>query len=101
MPPLDADVVGEHTVEADSHRVRGVIALRDELWDACHSDLIAKAELRLAQEIERLNGSYAHIYDEGVVPKRDAATDEAWLHGRFDYVLYRRTPAANAVDGVE
>jgi hypothetical protein len=60
LPPFDAELVGEHTIEADSSRVAGTLAHRDELWDRCYRDLME-------------------------------ATGEAWLHGRFDYMLYRRS----------
>jgi hypothetical protein len=50
---------------------------------------MVNAEDRLAQEIARLAGDSAHVYDESIEPRRDEAAGEAWLHGRFDYVLYR------------
>jgi hypothetical protein len=43
----------------------------------------------LIQEIARLGGDYAHVHDESIVPKHDAASGESWLHGRFTYILYR------------
>ena len=33
LPPVEAELVAEHTVEANSSRVPGTIAHRDELWD--------------------------------------------------------------------
>ena len=61
---------------------------------------MVNAESRLAQEIARLDGHYAHVYDESIEPRRDHATGEAWLHGRFFYVLYRHAhPSPVAVDG--
>ncbi len=36
LPPLDAEVIGEHTLEAASSRVPGTLAHRDELWDRCY-----------------------------------------------------------------
>jgi hypothetical protein len=36
LPPLEAELVAEHTVEANSSRVPGTIAHRDELWDQLH-----------------------------------------------------------------
>lgn len=92
LPPLEADLVAEHTVEADSSRVPGTIAHRDELWNQCYQELMANAESRLVQEVARLAGDFAHVYDEAIDPKHDAATGEAWLHGRFNYMLYRRPP---------
>ena len=94
LPPLDAELVGDHTVEATSGRVPGTLAHRDELWQECYRDLMANTERRLAQEVSRLHGDFAHVHDEVIEPKHDAVTGEAWLHGRFSYMLYRR-PAAS------
>ena len=91
LPPLEAEVVAEHTVEANSSRVPGTIAHRDELWDQCYRELMAKAEGRLVQEVARLGGHFAHVRDEAIDPKHDDAAGEAWLRGRFRYVLYRRS----------
>jgi hypothetical protein len=90
LPPLDAELMAEHTVEANSRRVPGTIAHRDELWDQCYRELMATAESRLAQEVARLGGHFAHVHDETIDPKHDDAAGEAWLHGRFSYMLYRR-----------
>jgi hypothetical protein len=90
LPPIDADAVGEHTVEAISSRIAGTLAHRDELWDRCYEDLMAQARDRLEQELERLHGDYAHVLDEAVDARRDDAKGEAWLRGRFKYVLYLR-----------
>jgi hypothetical protein len=38
LPPLDADLVAEHTVEATSNRVPATLAHRDELWDQCYRE---------------------------------------------------------------
>ena len=51
---------------------------------------MANAESRLVQEVARLGGHFAHVYDEVIDPKHDDAAGEAWLHGRFSYMLYRR-----------
>ena len=88
LPPFDAQAMGEHIVEANSERVPGTLAHRDELWERCYDDLMAKAEGRLLQEIARLGGAYAHVLAESVEARRDPATNEAWLHGRFTYMLY-------------
>ena len=32
FPPLEAEAIGEHTIEATSCRVPGTIAQRDDLW---------------------------------------------------------------------
>ena len=96
LPPVDADIVGEHVLEAASERVQGSIAHRDELWDRCYRDLIARTEERFEQEIHRLGGDYAHVLDESIDSRHDAVTNEAWLRGRFTYVLYRRAPGSPA-----
>jgi hypothetical protein len=89
LPPASADIVGEHTLEATSGRVPGTIAHRDELWDRCYADLMSRARTRLEQEVARLHGHFAHVLEEVVEARRDDAKGEAWLHGRFTYVLYR------------
>jgi hypothetical protein len=90
LPPARAELMSEHIVEATSSRVHGVMTHRDELWDRLYEELMATAETRLAQEIVRLGGHYAHVHDESVDTRRNDATNEAWLHGRFSYMLYRR-----------
>jgi hypothetical protein len=89
LPPIEAEPMSEHTLEAHSSRVPGTIAHRDELWDQCYEELMANAEARLVQEVHRLGGRYAHIHDEAIEPKHDDAAGEVWLHGRFRYMLYR------------
>jgi hypothetical protein len=69
--------------------LRSSTASRDELWDLAKDDLIAQARDRLAEETARLGGRYAHVLDESIDTRHDATTDEAWLHGRFTYMLYR------------
>lgn len=90
LPPLDAEVVGEHVVEATSGRVQGTLAHRNELWERCYDELMTQTRARLAQEVARLGGHYAHVVDESIDSRHDDATGETWLHGRFTYVLYRR-----------
>jgi hypothetical protein len=90
LPPLDADLIAEHTVEASSGRVAGTFSHRDELWNHCYEELMANAQDRLTQEIARLGGHYAHVHDESIDIRHDDASGEAWLHGCFSYVLYRR-----------
>ena len=51
LPPLDAELMAEHTVEATSGRVAGTLGHRDELWDRCYQELMANTSARLAQEI--------------------------------------------------
>lgn len=94
LPPLDADLMAEHTLEATSGRVLGTLAHRDEVWDQCYRQLIAAAESRLLQEITRLGGDFAHVHDEAIDPRHDAVTGETWLHGRFSYMLFRRPQAS-------
>ena len=90
LPPFNAEVMGEHTVEATSGRVVGTLAHRDELWDRCYRDIMAETRVRLEQEVARLGGHYAHVLEESIDSRHDDAKGEAWLHGRFKYVLYRR-----------
>lgn len=92
LPPANADPVGEHTIEAESGRVPGTLAHRDEIWDDCYSDLMMRVSRRLDQEIERLGGDYAHVLRESIDARHNDVTGEAWLHGRFAYVLYRKGP---------
>jgi hypothetical protein len=90
LPPFDAESMGEHIVEATSEHVPHTLAHRDELWQRCYEDLMAKARIRLEQEIDRLGGDYAHVLDEHVESRYDGVTGESWLHGRFCYMLYRQ-----------
>jgi hypothetical protein len=94
LPPMDAELIAEHTVEANSSRVPGTIAHRDDLWDQCHRELMAEAESRLVQEVARLGGQFAHVHNEAIDHRHDDAVGEAWLHGRFSYMLYRRPQAS-------
>ena len=90
LPPLDGELVGEHTIEAVSARVSGRLAQGDRMWGQCYEELMRAAKARLEQEIVRLQGHYAHVNRESIDSRHDGATDEGWLHGRFDYLLYRR-----------
>jgi hypothetical protein len=89
LPPIDAQAIGEHTVEANSPHIAGTIARRDALWDDCQRGLTTEVELRLGQEVARLGGRCAHVLDERIDTKRDVVANETWLHGRYTYVLYR------------
>ncbi len=89
LPPIDATALGEHTVEATSHRVPDTIARREELWNRSEDELMTQTRERLAEEIARLGGRYAHVLGESIGTRHDAVTGEAWLHGRFTYMLYR------------
>ena len=92
LPPLEAETVGEHTVEATSHRVPGTISHRDELWDSCYADLMRTARHRLEQEVTRLNGRFAHVLDESVdgqqLPRFVAFADNRDVF----YLLRKETP---------
>ena len=90
LPPLDAEVMGDHVLEATSNRVRDSLACRDALWEGCYRNLMENIEARLRQEICRLGGDYAHVTSESIDSRHNDATGEAWLHGRIDYALYRR-----------
>lgn len=90
LPPLDLELLSEHTIEANSSRVAGTLARRDELWGRCYEELMANTERRLVQEITRLGGHYAHVHGESIGPRHDEAAGEAWLHGCFTYSLFRR-----------
>jgi hypothetical protein len=89
LPPPDAEIVGEYTLDAASGRVPATLSHRDELWDRCYTELMEHARARLDQEMHRLGGDCAHVIDESVDSRRDEKTGEAWLHGQFRYVLYR------------
>jgi hypothetical protein len=96
LPPLGAQAMGEHIVEATSSRVRGTLSHRDELWTQCYEDLMAQIHLRVSQEIIRLGGDYAHVLSESVDSRHEPATGEAWLHIRLTYMLYRRAQCNQA-----
>lgn len=89
LPPLKAEPIGEHVVEAASQRVPGTLAHRDEIWDQCYADLMTQTRDRIVQEIARLDGDFAHVLHESVDSRHDDVRGEAWLRGRFTYVLYR------------
>lgn len=89
LPPLNAEPVGEYTVEAVSARVPDTIDGREALWTRCEDDLMTAVRHRLTSEIERLRGRCAHVVGESIEARHDGATGEAWLRGRFTYVLYR------------
>ena len=89
LPPIDAAALGEHTVEATSHRVPDTLEHREELWNRGKEDLMTQTRERLAEEIARLGGRYAHVLNESIDTRHDEVTGEAWLHGCFTYMLYR------------
>ena len=69
LPPLDAQPMGEHVVEASSSRVPDTIAHRDELWGRCESELMANVRVRLCAEIARFGGECAHVLSESIEPR--------------------------------
>ena len=89
LPPLDAELMGEGTVEATSGRVAGTLAHRDELWKQCYEQLMTQANERLEQEVGRLGGTCGHVLDESVDSRHDPVSGQAWLHGRFTCVVYK------------
>ena len=93
LPPIDSEVLAEHSVEANSSRVAGTLAHRNELWDQCYQELMMNAKSRLVDEVTRLGGDFAHVLGESIGAKHDDAAGEAWLHGSFTYVLSRQPSA--------
>jgi hypothetical protein len=89
LPPLCADLMGEHVIEAVSGRVPSTLSHRDEVWDRCYAELMDAVQVRLTQEIERLGGDCAHVLREAIDTRHDERSGETWLRGRFTYVLYR------------
>jgi hypothetical protein len=77
LPPLDGEPIAEYVVEANSSRIPGTLAHRDELWDRCYTELMAAATSRLVQEVTRLGGHDAHVRDESITPKHDDPAGEA------------------------
>ena len=63
-------------------------------WHRDLPPLLANAESHLVQEVARLEGDYAHVRYEALTPKHDDVAGEAWLHGLFTYMLYRRVSKA-------
>jgi hypothetical protein len=92
LPPLHAEPLGEHIVEANSSRVTGSLAHRGDLWDDCYRDLMDRLHERLCQEVRRLGGDYAHVLEEAIDSRHDDRSGEVWLRGRVKYLLLRRPP---------
>jgi hypothetical protein len=89
LPPMDAEPIGEHVVEASSEHVASGFAQRDEWWRRCYESGMSRARVRLEQEVARLGGHYAHVLAEAVESKHDAATGQGWLDVCLTYMLYR------------
>ena len=94
LPPLDGEPMHEDVIEATSDRVPETIEAHGELWHRCYEGLVEHTRVRLEQEVTRLGGDYAHVIDEHIESQHDDASGESWLHGRFNYVLYREPAAA-------
>jgi len=89
LPPLTAEVMGEYTLETTSRHVPARFSRADEDWASCYRDLMTQARGRMEQEVARLGGHYAHVGEELISARHDDAVGDAWLYGRFKYVLYR------------
>jgi hypothetical protein len=88
LPPTDAEVLGDGVIEATSSHTVTALPHCDELWlRHLYSELMTHARMRLEQEVQRLKGDDAHVLSEAVATRRNDASGEAWLHGRFSYVL--------------
>jgi hypothetical protein len=97
LPPLEAELMAEHTVEASSSRVSGTLAHRDELWDQCYQQLMTNTMNRLIEEVARLGGHYAHVHDEAIrKPGRVCLNCRcARLASRSTHTQPRRTEAVH------
>jgi hypothetical protein len=82
LPPFDAELLGEHVLEATGGREQGSLAHRDELWDSSYRDLMANTEERFAQEVARVGGHYAHVLDESI-PRSGSSV----FRGVTDFVM--------------
>jgi hypothetical protein len=90
LPPLDADPVREHVVEAASDHVSGHLTRHDEQWTVCYDSLMLAARERISQEVARLGGDCAHVLKETIDERHNDVVGDAWLHGRFEYMLFKR-----------
>jgi len=59
LPPLDAELMADHTVEATSGRVAGTLSHRDKLWDRCYQELMSNVHARLVDRTNDLYSSHA------------------------------------------
>ena len=89
LPPLDAEIEGEHFLDAASEKVPYHFDRRDQLWVECHPSLVSSVETRIDQEITRLGGRCAHIVDEDIEPSVNNGAGLYHLKGKFTYLLYR------------
>ena len=90
LPPVNAQPMGAHVIDATSGRVPGTLEYRDAMWDRCYRELMAHVTERIGQEVVRLGGDCARVLAERIEQRRDERTGEAWMYGRFEYELYRR-----------
>jgi hypothetical protein len=91
LPPLNAAIVGEGTLEATSERVLGTLANRDALWIVART---ADGGTHQTRAGDHHAGGTAHVLSESIDTRRDDSTGETWLHGTFAYVLLA-TPVAS------
>ena len=78
-------------MEATNRHVPGTLSRQNDQWTPCYHDLMRSTETRIGQEVARLGGDCAHVISEHVEEKHNDATHEAWLHGAFNYMLFKRT----------
>ena len=88
LPPRTEDFESEHEVTATSVKVHAPWDMRGKVWGQCYESLMDNARARIVQEVERLGGSCAHVTDEVVTKRDDAAEGNSWLAGRFRFVMY-------------
>jgi hypothetical protein len=89
LPPVEAEPIVEDEIEATGPRLPSSPSGRSELWTRSADGLRASAESRIAQEVRRLGGLYAHVNDDHVEEHTDHASGETWLRGRYSFVVYR------------
>jgi len=55
LPPLEAEAIGAHVLEATSDHVQDSVSHHDERWIACYENLMAHARDRLVYMLFRRN----------------------------------------------
>ncbi len=88
LPPLDAELVAEHIVEASSRRVLGTLAHRDELWDQCYQELMTNTTNRLVEDVACVPLIPGIRQKSLPIPEPNRAV--AWSRGFRDPRGYRR-----------
>lgn len=96
LPPLSAQVLDTHVLEAQSDPIPWRFADRETLWAESQPSLDAAVRERLTQELDRLGAAYAHVVDEHIEEHTDPATATFELRGRYDYVAYVDADSAGA-----